>query len=287
MQGMNFLAEIVKSGVGYSGVNTARSAISTILVISDSATFGTHPLVKRFLKGVFEQKSSLPRYETIWDVSQVLNHLRSYPPVEDISLKKLTFKVVMLLALLTGQRTQTIHCLDVNHMDMSDKKCIFYLTSLQKHSRPGKHQKPIELEAFDQEPNLCVIRHLKAYVDKTSVHRGDTDSNQLLLSFQKPFKPVSKDTIARWIKNVLKDAGIDTTKFGAHSTRAASTSAAAKAGTPLEVILESAGWSNCGTFAKVYQKPINAPCNFGSVLLEANTVCQTYFLLSLFMTTGL
>ena len=125
----------------------------------------------------------------------------------------------MLLALLTDQRTQNIHCLDVKHMDMSDKKCIFYLTSLQKHSRPGKHQKPIELEAFDQEPNLCVIRHLKAYVDKTSVHRSDTNSNQLLLSFQKPFKPVSKDTISRWIKNVLKDADIDTTKFGAHSTR--------------------------------------------------------------------
>lgn len=122
---------------------------------------------------------------------------------------------------------------------------------------------------------------MKAYVDKTNVHRGDTNRNQLLLSFQKPFKPVSKDTISRWIKNVLKAAGIDTTKFGAHSTRAASTSAAARAGTPLEVILESAGWSNCGTFATFYQKPINAPCNFGSVLLEANTVCQTYHLLSL------
>ena len=47
-QGINFLAELVKSGVGYSGVNTARSAISTILVISDSTTFGTRPLVKRF-----------------------------------------------------------------------------------------------------------------------------------------------------------------------------------------------------------------------------------------------
>ena len=128
---------------------------------------------------------------------------------------------------------------------------------------------------------------MKAYVDKTSVHRGDTDSNQLLLSFQKPFKPVSKDTIARWIKNDLKDAGIDTTKFGAHSTRAASTSAAAEARTPLDVILESTGWSNCGTFAKFYQKLINAPGNFGSVLLEVNTVCQTCFLLSFFMTTGL
>lgn len=122
-QAINFLPELVKSGVGYSGVNTARSAISTILVVSDSATFGTHPLVKRFLKGVLEQKPSLPRYETTWDVSQVLTHLRSYPLVEALSLK-LTFKV-MVLALLTGQRTQTIHCLDVNHMDMSDQKCIF------------------------------------------------------------------------------------------------------------------------------------------------------------------
>ena len=179
------LAELVKSGVGYGRVNTARSAISTILFISDSATFGTHPLVKRFLKGVLEQKPSSPHYETIWDVSQVLTYLCSHPPVEEMSLKKLTCKVVMRLALLTGQRPQIIHCLDVNHMEVSNKNCIFYLTSLQKHSRPGKQQKPIELEAFDQEPNLCVIRHLKAYVDKTSVHRGSTNGNQLPLSFQK------------------------------------------------------------------------------------------------------
>ena len=92
------------------------------------------------------------------------------------------------------------------------------------------------------------------------------------MSFQKPFKPVRKDTISRWIKNVLKYAGIDTTKFGAHSTKAASISAAAKAGTPLDVILKSAGWSNCGTFAKFYKKPINTQCNFGSALFEANRV---------------
>ena len=114
----------------------------------------------------------------------------------------------MLLALLTGQRTQTIliHCFDVNHMDMSDKKCSFYLTSLKKQSRPGN----IRSQAFDQKPSLCVIRHSKAYVEKSSVFRADTERNELVLSFQKPFKPVSKYTISRWIRNVLKDAGIDT-----------------------------------------------------------------------------
>ena len=64
-QGINFLAELVDSGMGYSAVNTARSALSTILVVHESLTFGMHPLVKRFLKGVYEQKPSLPRYEVI------------------------------------------------------------------------------------------------------------------------------------------------------------------------------------------------------------------------------
>ena len=80
-----------------------------------------------------------------------------------------------------------------------------------------------------------------------------------------------------------KDAGIDTGKFTAHSTRAASTSAAAQAGTLIEVIMESAGWSNCGTFAKFYHKPIRVPCNFGSVQLKANTLCPTYLLFCVFV----
>ena len=86
----------------------------------------------------------------------------------------------MLLAIL-------IHCFDVNHMDMSDKKCSFVMTSLQKQSRRGN----IRSQAFDQEPSLCVIRHSKAYVEKSSVFRADTDRNELLLSFQKLLNPLA------------------------------------------------------------------------------------------------
>lgn len=203
----------------------------------------------------------------------MFDNLRSYPYIENISLKKLTHKVAMLLALLTGHRTQTIHCLGTNHMDMSDQRFTFYLTSLQKQSRPGKHLKPIELKAFDQEPSLCIIRHLKAYIAKISIHRVVINRSQLLLSFQKPFKPVSKDTISHWIRYVLKEAGIDTSKFTAHSSRAASTSSADKAGVPIEAILASAGWSTCETFSKFYHKENQTnPGNCGSLLLEAHSV---------------
>ena len=36
---------------------------------------------------------------------------------------------------------------------------------------------------------------------------------------------MSKDTLARWLRDVLSKAGVDTQQFGAHSTRVASTSA--------------------------------------------------------------
>ena len=65
-----------------------------------------------------------------------------------------------------------------------------------------------------------------------------------------------KDTVERWIKCVLTNAGNDTNQFGAHSTRSASTSAAEKSGLDMATIIKAAGWSNASTFALFYDKLI-------------------------------
>ena len=77
VDGMNFLAELFQSGVGYSAIKTARSALSSILILPDNTTFGPHPLVSRLLKGVSELRFALPKYQSIWDISVVLNLLGS------------------------------------------------------------------------------------------------------------------------------------------------------------------------------------------------------------------
>ena len=111
-----FLTDIFKSGSGYSTINTARSALSSIIVLPNGATFGEHPLVRRFLEGVFELKPSLPKYNEIWDVSLVLEYLRHLPGLENINLKDHSRKLAMLLCLLTGQRRQTIHKFDIKYI---------------------------------------------------------------------------------------------------------------------------------------------------------------------------
>ena len=60
------------------------------------------------------------------------------------------------------------------------------------------------------------------------------NESQLFLSYQEPHGSVSSDTIARWIKCILKGAGINTSLFTAHSIRSASSSKAFDQGANLE-----------------------------------------------------
>ena len=79
---------------------------------------------------------------------------------------------------------------------------------------------------------------------------------QLLLSHRKPHNEVSVTTVSRWVKEVLKLAGINTELFKAHSVRSASSSKAFVYGLSLSTILNQGNWSRSGTFETYYHKEI-------------------------------
>ena len=54
--------------------------------------------------------------------------------------------------------------------------------------------------------------------------------DKLFMSIVRPHKPVSASTAARWVRDLLQAAGIDTSQFKPHSVRGASTSAATRSG---------------------------------------------------------
>ena len=134
-----------------------------------------------------------------------------------------------------------------------------------KQSRVGKHLLPIELLAFRENENLCIVNIIKEYLCRTKHLRVD---DFLLISLKKPFKKVSKDTVARWIKETMAKSGINTTVFKAHSTRAASTSVVAHKGATMKCILDAAGWSRESNFGKYYKKETKE--NFGQYLLQGH-----------------
>ena len=121
-------------------------------------------------------------------------------------------------------------------MDLSESKCIFVINHILKNTKSGTHIKPLEYFAFEEDEQLCVISNLNVYLARTKPLR-----KQVLISCVKPNKPVAQSTVARWIKSVLLKAGINVDIFGAHSVRAASTSAAKVKGLPLDTIMSTAG----------------------------------------------
>ena len=113
-EALDFLMEIYETGVGCSGLNTSRSALSTVLKTGNELTFGAQQSVKRFLKGVYEARPSNPRYAVTWEVNKVLNYLKSTTTTK-CSLEDLTLKLVTLMSLLSAQRGQTVHCLSLEY----------------------------------------------------------------------------------------------------------------------------------------------------------------------------
>jgi hypothetical protein len=158
---LEFLMELYKEGLSYSTINTARSALSTVVSITD---YGNNPIVSRFKKGIFETRKPTPKYTAIWDVSVVLQYLSRLYPNETLSLNDLTHKVLMLLLLVSSQSGQTIHLLDLNSLIIQDDKYIFPILEHTKTSKPGKSHDVINVTAYELDQTLCPLACLKEYI---------------------------------------------------------------------------------------------------------------------------
>ena len=127
----NFLTTMLNDrGLKYSTLNLHRSAISAYHTPVEGFQVGQHPLIMRLLKGTFTKKPPQPRYTQIWDVNRVLEEIKRLGPNESLTLKALSLKLAMLLALTTVSRSSELHKLDP--ILISDKG---------DHSRPYKNDK--------------------------------------------------------------------------------------------------------------------------------------------------
>ena len=254
----NFLSGSFAAGKSYSTINTYRSALSSTLYPFNNSAVGTHPLIVRLVKGVYNERRPTPRYSTTWNVTKVTDYLKTLFPLDQLNLKTLTLKTVMLCALSSAQREQTLCALDLNCMRETLDGFSFVIAERLKTSKPGKS---VTLK-FDCLPDktLCTKCTLAAYISRTKALRGNGSNDfvsKLFISYIKPHKPISTDTLSRWIKLVLASAGIDTSVFKTHSVRGAATSHAYAKSVPTAEISRAADWTNERTFRKYYLRQCN------------------------------
>lgn len=245
-------------GVGYDSINTARGALSALGIMVEGFRAGNHPLVNRFLRGVFNLRPSTPRYAMTWDVKSVLQKLRLMVPLHSLSLKDLSLKLVMLMALTQAARIQTLHLLLLENIVFGEDSVSVLLGGHLKQCRPKFNVRTIVFKAYTQDYRLCVFRTMMEYIERTERLRTESGNadGKLLISYIKPHRCVSKDTVARWLKTMLSKCGIDTKRYTAGSIRPASASMAKVLSVPIATIMAKAGWTQEATFAKYYNKVI-------------------------------
>ena len=265
---VNFLASLHSEGYQYNSINSYRSAISSVHEKVDGFSIGQHPLVTKLLKGVFHDRPPLPRYTTTWKVDVVLAYLKSLGRNECLSLKQLTWKTTILLALTRPSRSADLSNLDITGRQYRPEGVAFLPCTLAKQSRQGKPIAEFFFPSFPHDTKLCPVMTLRAYEERTRGLRSI--ETRLLVSLIKPHKKVTSSTIARWIRSLLEAAGVNTSIFQAHSVRGASSSTAANMGITTNDILKAADWSSESVFQKFYYKATQSP-SFGRAVLSSGS----------------
>jgi len=153
-------------------------------------------LVTEFMRGIYNLKPSCPRYAKIWDPSIVLAILKKWSPAKKLNL---------------------------DHMEKLPNVVKFGTFRTNKQSRMGYNDPIVTLKAYPVDRRMRVFTYLSEYLDRTKKFRI---SCKKFLTYCRPIHEASKDTLTRWAKSGLKQAGVDTQKFASHSYRAASSSAA-------------------------------------------------------------
>ena len=170
-EALEFFTRLYTQGLSYSAINTAQGALSSYIILQDGTSLGQHRLVSCLLKGMFQTKPPLPRYSESWDVSVVLHYLQGLSPVGTLNLKELTIKLVTLIFLVSGQRGQTIHLLNISNMRVSADSYMFLFTRLLKKTKPGSPNPTVTLTA-SRDSRLYVVTTLKEYISRPESLRG-------------------------------------------------------------------------------------------------------------------
>jgi hypothetical protein len=253
----NFLAHSFDRGREYSTLNGYRAALSAIHPEIDGHKVGQHPMIVKLMRGVFNERAPIPKYTDTWDVDQVLTKIKSLGGNEEMTMKNLTLKLAMLMALTSACRGSELQKANLKGMVVGSDEVCFQLLKPTKTSRPGKPLLKLTFQRYPLNAQLDVVDCLETYmIVRTTLWRKKPEQNQLFLAHIEKHGPVVTCTIARWIKTLMGMSGIDTDKYTAHSTRAASTSKAKTQGLSTEQIVKRASWSRSATFFRFYHKDI-------------------------------
>lgn len=261
-------------GLAPRTIRSYRSAVSKVHPGWNGLPVGRNKVLSDMISAFFISRPPVRKLVPNWSLQLVLLKLCDLPfePLAKADLKWLTLKTVFLVAVASGRRVSSLHALSVGEGHLRENQSGTTLIPspgfLAKNESINYMAKSIcftkmsRVSSVPEDRLLCPCRALSHYVKRSSEIRGG--KQHLFLTYgRKDHRAASRDTLARWIVEVIKYAydsssSQDFRLASAHDTRSISTSWALLEGVPLQDILEAASWKTESTFTAYYVRDMVA-----------------------------
>ena len=211
-----------------------------------------------------------------WDLSLVLASLNRspYEPLDTADFKFVTHKCVFLLALASAKRVSELQALSsvvLHREDWSSVSFDFAEDFLAKTDIPlvvRQQTRAFSVPALSgfasdsEDCKLCPVRALRCYLSRSKGRRGQGSRLFVPILGERTF--VSKNTIAAWIKSVIRSAYAfgsrdlqSTYKVSAHEVCALATSVHFNHNQSLSAVMAAASWRAHSTFSSFYLRDLS------------------------------
>jgi len=143
----------------------------------EGVPMGKHSWVSQLIKGIYNLRPPQPRYMATWDVDIVLEYFKSMGPNNTLSLKQLSQKLVLLMALVEASRVSELQALDLRYSCYRLEGALFQISTLGKNRVVGALPKEVMFGALPEDSCLCVVRCLQQYEEATAQYRKMVPNN--------------------------------------------------------------------------------------------------------------
>ena len=181
---------------------------------------------------------------------------------ETASIKELASKTVCLLSLATFWRPKS----DLSRIKLENVEINGDILTLIS-SLPKEGISKETTISRHEDKNVCPVHAVEKYIQRTLASRSELCTN-LFITYKRPFKNASGDTLGRWIQETICNA-CNIKKFKPHQLRSTSSSLALHMGMPLEQVLNKANWKSSKTFKNQYYRP---PANYQNRVHVVNSI---------------
>lgn len=258
-----FLADLHnQEGLSYNTILSYKSAVSTLCDPEATETLSSHPLVKRILKSIAITKPKISK-PPVWDVDLVINYLSRLNP-DTNRLYEISKCTASILLLCSGRRVHDLTLLRTNPSNciICNDHIILVPAFGSKTDSADYRQSGWKLKHNPCNKSLSPVHWIKRLIEAGQQRRQDADCDNLFVSTCGQAKPATRCVIAGWVKNMLKESGVEAS---AGSFRAAVASKSWIENSPLEEILTRGNWRSAKTFKRFYCRQISSVNNSNNI----------------------